>query len=125
MAESIRTIPSGLDVMGHPFAKPTARQWRLHILLFLFTVVTTVLSGVMLVIPELGTTDPPLNRPIDYLLYVPTAYVTSVIDFFTYVFHHPALFLQGASFSASLLAILFSHEMGHYLACRHYRVDAT
>jgi len=48
-----------------------------------------------------------------------------VIDFFTYVFHHPALFLQGASFSASLLAILFSHEMGHYLACRHYRVDAT
>ena len=125
MAESIRTIPSGLDVMGHPFAKPTARQWRLHILLFLFTVVTTVLSGVMLVIPELGTTDPPLNRPIDYLLYVPTAYVLSVIDFFTYVFHHPALFLQGASFSASLLAILFSHEMGHYLACRHYRVDAT
>jgi membrane-associated protease RseP (regulator of RpoE activity) len=28
-------------------------------------------------------------------------------------------------FSASLLSILFSHEMGHYLACRHYRVDAT
>jgi membrane-associated protease RseP (regulator of RpoE activity) len=25
----------------------------------------------------------------------------------------------------SLLAILLSHEMGHYLACRYYRVDAT
>jgi membrane-associated protease RseP (regulator of RpoE activity) len=38
---------------------------------------------------------------------------------------HPALIYQGIAFSASLLAILLSHEMGHYLACRHYRVDAT
>ena len=87
MAESIRTIPPGIDILGHSFAKPTARQWRFHILLFLFTIVTTVLSGVMLVIPELDTADPPLKRPIDYLLYVPTAYLTSVIDFFSYVFH--------------------------------------
>jgi membrane-associated protease RseP (regulator of RpoE activity) len=29
------------------------------------------------------------------------------------------------AFSLSLLAILFSHEMGHYLACRYYGVDAT
>ena len=33
--------------------------------------------------------------------------------------------MQGATFSASLLAILFSHEMGHYLACRFYKVNAT
>jgi membrane-associated protease RseP (regulator of RpoE activity) len=26
---------------------------------------------------------------------------------------------------ASLMSILFAHEMGHYLACRYYRVDAT
>jgi membrane-associated protease RseP (regulator of RpoE activity) len=31
----------------------------------------------------------------------------------------------GLAFSLPLLAILFTHEMGHYLACRHYRLDAT
>jgi membrane-associated protease RseP (regulator of RpoE activity) len=37
----------------------------------------------------------------------------------------PHLLAQGARFSAALLAILFSHEMGHYLACRYYKVSAT
>jgi membrane-associated protease RseP (regulator of RpoE activity) len=31
----------------------------------------------------------------------------------------------GLRLAAGLLAILFSHEMGHYVACRYYRVDAT
>jgi len=32
---------------------------------------------------------------------------------------------MGAPFSFSLLFILLSHEMGHYLAARHYGVDTT
>jgi membrane-associated protease RseP (regulator of RpoE activity) len=31
----------------------------------------------------------------------------------------------GPRLAVALLAILLAHEMGHYLACRHYRVDAT
>jgi len=31
----------------------------------------------------------------------------------------------GAWYSATILAILGAHEMGHYLACRYYRIDAT
>lgn len=31
----------------------------------------------------------------------------------------------GIPFAATLLFILFSHEMGHYLYCRHYRIEAT
>lgn len=31
----------------------------------------------------------------------------------------------GPLLAAALLSILFAHEMGHYLACRYYRVDAT
>ena len=34
-------------------------------------------------------------------------------------------FTGGPVFALSLLAILVSHEMGHYLFCRYYRVDAT
>ncbi len=32
---------------------------------------------------------------------------------------------QGAWYSLSILGILGAHEMGHYLACRYYRVDAS
>ena len=31
----------------------------------------------------------------------------------------------GAWYSATILAILGAHEMGHYFACRYYRVDAS
>jgi membrane-associated protease RseP (regulator of RpoE activity) len=32
---------------------------------------------------------------------------------------------EGVALAGGLLSILLAHEMGHYLACRHYRVDAT
>lgn len=31
----------------------------------------------------------------------------------------------GIRLAVGLLSILFAHEMGHYVACRYYRVDAT
>jgi membrane-associated protease RseP (regulator of RpoE activity) len=38
---------------------------------------------------------------------------------------HPSRLLLGIPFSAALLIILLSHEMGHYLLCRYYGVRAT
>jgi len=32
---------------------------------------------------------------------------------------------EGLTLAGALLSILLAHEMGHYLACRYYRVDAT
>ncbi len=40
-------------------------------------------------------------------------------------FAHPLALLAGIPFSFSLLAILGSHEMGHYLLARHHGVRAT
>jgi membrane-associated protease RseP (regulator of RpoE activity) len=40
-------------------------------------------------------------------------------------FRHPSLFLLGIPFALTLLAILLAHEMGHFLACKYYRMDAT
>ncbi len=37
----------------------------------------------------------------------------------------PGLLLLGLPYSLSLLAILGTHEMGHYGACRRYGIDAT
>src|SRR6187200_3472644 len=37
----------------------------------------------------------------------------------------PALVLRGFWYSGTILLILGAHEMGHYLACRYYDVDAS
>ena len=41
------------------------------------------------------------------------------------ILKHPGSWIAGAPYSLSVLAILLSHELGHYLACRHYRIDAS
>lgn len=39
--------------------------------------------------------------------------------------HQPGLISLSLVYSASLLLILLSHELGHYLTCRHYGLRAT
>jgi membrane-associated protease RseP (regulator of RpoE activity) len=38
---------------------------------------------------------------------------------------NPETLLAGLPFSVTLLTILLAHELGHYFACVHYRVDAS
>lgn len=40
-------------------------------------------------------------------------------------FQHPHLLVLGVPFSFTLLLILMAHEMGHFVACRIYGLDAT
>ena len=101
-----------------------AIKWRLHGGLFILTVLTTTLAF-MMPAAEITPWEPPLANPLDYLLYIPLVYFYSLGAVIKYALVHPQLIAEGATFSASLLAILFSHEMGHYLACRYYKVNAT
>lgn len=103
----------------------SAREWRLHGALFLLTVATTTLAGVALAASEFVPTEPPLSGLLDYLLYIPLSFLYYSVDLVRYSLTQPHDLAQGIAFSVSLLAILFSHEMGHYLACRYYSVDAT
>src|SRR5678810_455052 len=119
------TFRPAFDLYQQPSLNPTARDWRLHSLLLLLTVVTTTFAGLMLVSPQLATPEPALANPLDYLLYLPLTYYYSVVELVRYSFSHPYLLRQAGAFAASLLSILMSHEMGHYLACRYYGVDAT
>ena len=43
----------------------------------------------------------------------------------TWVIHQPSRLLLGVPFSLALMGILLAHEMGHYLYCRRYGVQAT
>jgi len=91
----------------------------------LITIVTTTVAGLVIAAPEIDVTSPPLAGVVDYLLFVPQYYVSSVLALLGFAVRHPKLLADGLVFSASLLAILTAHEMGHYLACRQYGVAAT
>jgi membrane-associated protease RseP (regulator of RpoE activity) len=59
------------------------------------------------------------------LWLIPLYYLQAVFEVIRYAFTHLSVLKDGLIFSGSLLAILASHESGHYLFCRYYGVDAT
>ncbi|HEV2904719.1 MAG TPA: hypothetical protein VGW32_06710, partial [Pyrinomonadaceae bacterium] len=110
------------------FPKLTARQWALHIGLLLVTFATTTICGIVMALPP-ASGDP--NASADAagfagsLWLIPWYYVLAVVELIRYAFANPAILKEGVLFSGSLLAILASHESGHYFFCRYYGVDAT
>lgn len=108
-------------------AKPTSRQWLMHIAFFVATAFTTTICGIMMAGPELGSIGaPPGMRSLGgSVLMIPWFYVATVFAVLRHAVLHPYFLGQGLLFSGSLLAILTAHESGHYLFCRYYGVDAT
>jgi len=93
--ESLPSVP-----IASPRRPRRAARPLLHSGLFLLTVVTTLIAG------SLFHTETPY-RPWEEIV------------------RNPALWLAGAPYCFSVLAILLAHELGHYLACRHYGIDAS
>ena len=94
------TEPSALDpsnmTLNHPRFKD--RTW-LHCLLLLATFASTTIVGSY---HYAGFSS-------DFQSEFPTSYSLA----------------QGLWYSLTILAILGAHEMGHYIACRYYQVDAS
>lgn len=76
-------------------SEPKKGSYRLPLVLFLLTVVTTLIAGSSF-----------------YVSY------EELID-------SPGLIATGIPFACSLLSILLAHEMGHFITSRYYRVDVT
>jgi membrane-associated protease RseP (regulator of RpoE activity) len=96
--------PDGIPVGVVRRPPPPPRRVWLHVLLFVVTLVTTTLVG--------GVTFgdlPPGFKPASFMELL----------------FHPAVLRAGFAFSVPLLVILLAHEMGHYIACRYHRLDAT
>jgi membrane-associated protease RseP (regulator of RpoE activity) len=88
-------------------AAPRPKYW-LHALLFVATVFTTLVVGTQLA-----------------HAYQSEGSVDLTLGFFLTMFFRPSILLAGLPFSFTLLGILLAHEMGHYIACRIYRINAT
>lgn len=127
MSEYLKTIPAA-EMPRFSIATaatPNARQWIIHGALLLITIVTTVMAGVLILTPDLDIPDPVLTSAFDYVFFVPRYYAHFVAALVNATFSSPHALNNGLTFSASLLSILLAHEMGHYLACRKYGVNAT
>lgn len=112
-----------------PVLKPTALAWAKHAALLLLTIFTATVAGSIFPfgpVPFSFGPDPESWGDIFAILpQLPYRYLAGAIDAVRMVFSNWEYLSYGLSFSLSLLFILTSHEMGHYIACRIYRVDAT
>jgi membrane-associated protease RseP (regulator of RpoE activity) len=50
---------------------------------------------------------------------------TDFSGFVREIFRSPSVLVNGLPFSLAIMSILLAHEMGHYLTCRYYGIDAT
>src|ERR1044071_10392918 len=83
-----------------PAPEPDVRRQPIvrHLVLFAATLVSTTLVGA--------------NH---YASFLGAAAVPKTTD----------VLIHGLWYSAAVLGILLAHEMGHYVACRYYRIDAS
>lgn len=102
-----------VSISGVEEGRRSERYW-LHALLLILTLVTTSAVGTRLAANFVA------NRPAyleDDLFGAVTSAVHAIAD--------PSVILSGLPFSLTLLLILLAHEMGHYVACMYYRIDAS
>ncbi len=92
----------------------TRRRYWLNLLLLLATFLTTLTVGARLQF-NFAHNLPILSESGDDLPLFPVSWIVQ----------RPSRLLLGAPFSLALMGILLAHEMGHYLYCRRYGVQAT
>lgn len=99
--ERSATAPAGVP------GAPSSTAWRGNLWLFLATAASVLLTGI-LNFPHDGA-----NAGHDESVREPFASLT------------PEALIHGAQFAGTLLAILVAHELGHYVAARIHKVDAS
>ncbi len=112
-----------------PSMRPTFRTCVKHILLLGLTFVTATIAGSLYPfgpIPIFPEGDPQTwAEAAVFIAELPSAYFGLISGTVYLLATNAALLTHALSFSLSLMFILVAHEMGHYIACRIYRVDAT
>ena len=111
--------------------RPTWRAYLLHTALLAVTFCTATIAGSLFPFGRIETlpgaeTDPQTAvQWLEFVISLPSRYAGLIYGAVASLLTDPGHLIYGLSFSVSLLFILVSHEMGHYIACRIYRVDAT
>lgn len=89
--------------------RASGAPWRTNLGLFVATVASVFLTGILLY------NEVPEAKNADFLHAIALSLARQT----------PATLVKGAQFTASLLTILVAHELGHYIAARIHKVDAS
>lgn len=106
--------PSALERFSAQLAwsQPIIRRerWPLHLALFVLTLLTTTVVGTGLARSFHANAPVDLDQDFAVLMKIPS---------------NPRILLEGLPFSLTLLSILLAHEMGHYITCLRYGINAS
>lgn len=112
-----------------PVMVPTWRAYLRHSVFLFITFCTATIAGSLFPFGRIDTlpeADPQTwSEFADFVLALPIKYAVLIGGAINDLATDPGMLIYGLCFSISLLFILISHELGHYVACRIYRVDAT
>jgi membrane-associated protease RseP (regulator of RpoE activity) len=112
MSYTFETAPHPQVFIASP--RQRTRPYWLHVLLFLLTVLTTLIVGAR------------LQFNFDHNLPAFTTETFALPLFpLKWIWQHPGRLAMGIPFSCTLMGILLAHEMGHYVLCEKNRVYAT
>jgi membrane-associated protease RseP (regulator of RpoE activity) len=101
-------MSTSLDPAVEFFAAERRRKFPwINLALFILTCCTTLIVGTLLM--------------VDFRHTFGTGPVVDPSS----IWRNPAILLNGLPFCMSIMTILFAHEMGHYLTCRYYGIDAS
>lgn len=131
-----RTDPPRIEWVSAPPPRPD-RLWVPILLLFLTLITTTLAGGCHYVVFQQGYSGAATaGRPqggadvqlpdsvLEWVLAAATA-VIGAVGVTLQLVVDPGFMIPGLWFSLTVLTILGCHEMGHYIACLRYNVDAT
>lgn len=108
-----RTSESEPAAPFRPFYTARVRRHRywLHGLLLILTIASTTVLGA--------------RFSFNYAHNLPAFDLENELPALAKILTTPRLLLDGLPYSLTLMTILMAHEMGHFLACVYYRIDAT
>jgi membrane-associated protease RseP (regulator of RpoE activity) len=118
MSDKYSTSPISQEIL-----KPVSRigvrdqKYFLHGFLFAVTILSTLFWGAYMMLAHEYTMQMIANHASPKII--------DEFSFFRQVWQNPALLYKGVAYSFAIMLVLFSHEMGHYLACCYYGINAT
>jgi len=121
------TEPDEYDLLylSRTVMRPTAGTWARHLLLLGLTLCTATLAGLIYPFGAYNWIDRVDPQNFGDVITLPLVYLGLIGEAIRNAAATPGGLVYGFEFSISLLFILICHEMGHYVMCRRYHVDAT
>src|SRR3954469_8592010 len=105
MSQSLPAVPSFIERRPYrqrSLARPTAREWIRHSILFLLTVLSTTFAGLMLMSKGVTGEPPVPTAAFGYLSYIPLLYLFEIRSIIGEALANHEMIRQGLTFSVAL-----------------------